>query len=88
MPRSTYKPKTFVARFKAAYAWNRTCDGAGLIASATSAWRIARIPPPLPARFDGHCISTEELLALTALLDEHPDWWEYPCACATCRSYG
>lgn len=32
-------------------------------------------------------VSTEELWKLTEALDEHPDGWEHPCMCATCRSY-
>ena len=32
-------------------------------------------------------IPENELLALTARLDEHPEGWEHPCMCATCRSY-
>lgn len=34
-----------------------------------------------------HEIATRDLLAITALLDEHPEWWDYPCFCASCRSY-
>ncbi len=32
-------------------------------------------------------IPTRDLLAITSLLDCHPEWWEYPCFCAECRSY-
>jgi len=36
----------------------------------------------------GHYVLLErDLLALTALLDEHPEWWDHPCMCAECRSY-
>lgn len=43
------------------------------------------------AKLTGHdpawtCVDTEELLNLTAELDEHPPSWDYPCACAECRS--
>jgi len=34
-----------------------------------------------------HSVPENELLALTARLDEHPEGWEHPCMCATCRSY-
>ena len=34
-----------------------------------------------------HRVPENELLALTARLDEHPEGWEYPCMCASCRSY-
>ncbi len=34
-----------------------------------------------------HTIPENELLALTARLDEHPEGWEHPCMCAECRSY-
>lgn len=34
-----------------------------------------------------HSIPENELLALTARLDEHPEGWEWPCMCAVCRSY-
>ena len=34
-----------------------------------------------------HQVPENELLALTARLDEHPEGWEHPCMCATCRSY-
>jgi hypothetical protein len=29
----------------------------------------------------------DELVALTTPLDEHPDNWDGPCNCGTCRSY-
>jgi hypothetical protein len=29
-------------------------------------------------------VSDAELFTLTALLDEHPDDWKHPCACAEC----
>lgn len=32
-------------------------------------------------------ITAGDLMALTVVLDEHPDWWEHPCWCAVCRSY-
>lgn len=32
-------------------------------------------------------VTTEELWKLTEPLDEHPDGWEHPCMCASCRSY-
>ena len=32
-------------------------------------------------------VSCDELLHITEGLDEHPNNWDYPCACATCRSY-
>ncbi len=31
-------------------------------------------------------IPTRDLLAITSLLDCHPEWWDYPCFCAECRS--
>jgi hypothetical protein len=34
-----------------------------------------------------HSIREQELLALTALLDSHPEWWEWPCMCGECREY-
>lgn len=34
-----------------------------------------------------HAIPENELLALTARLDEHPEGWDHPCMCAECRSY-
>ncbi len=33
-------------------------------------------------------ITNDELYAITKNLDEHPDGWDHPCMCATCRSYG
>lgn len=27
------------------------------------------------------------MCGLTEGLDEHPDWWEHPCFCNSCRSY-
>lgn len=39
-------------------------------------------------RYDINLVTNEELWELTAPLDEHPDTWEHPCLCATCRSYG
>lgn len=32
-------------------------------------------------------LTHEELWKLTEALDEHPDGWDHPCMCATCRSY-
>lgn len=32
-------------------------------------------------------VTSEELEKLTEQLDEHPDGWDHPCMCATCRSY-
>lgn len=32
-------------------------------------------------------VTDDELHALTEKLDEHPDGWDHPCMCATCRSY-
>ena len=34
-----------------------------------------------------HAIPTRDLLAITSLLQSHPEWWDYPCFCADCRSY-
>lgn len=34
-----------------------------------------------------HNVPENELLALTARLDEHPEGWDHPCMCAECRSY-
>lgn len=34
-----------------------------------------------------HSVPENELLALTARLNEHPEGWEHPCMCAECRSY-
>jgi len=28
-----------------------------------------------------------DLLAITSLLVKCPEWWDYPCMCAECRSY-
>lgn len=33
-------------------------------------------------------VTDEELWQITEPLDEHPDGWDKPCMCATCRSYG
>lgn len=33
-------------------------------------------------------VTDDELFLITKDLDEHPDEWEHPCMCATCRSYG
>ena len=33
-------------------------------------------------------VTDEELMRITEPLDEHPDNWDHPCMCATCRSYG
>jgi len=44
----------------------------------------------LHAEEEGHEtqeIPTRDLLAITSLLTVHPDWWEWPCFCAECRSY-
>lgn len=32
-------------------------------------------------------VTDEELWTITEPLDEHPDGWEHPCMCASCRSY-
>jgi len=32
-------------------------------------------------------VTYDELMLVTAPLDEHPDDWHHPCMCATCRSY-
>jgi hypothetical protein len=32
-------------------------------------------------------VTDEELMELTAPLDEHWEGWHHPCACALCRSY-
>jgi len=32
-------------------------------------------------------VTDDELIELTIPLDEHPDNWEHPCMCASCRSY-
>ena len=32
-------------------------------------------------------VSTRDLLAITSLLQAHPEWWDYPCFCAECRCY-
>lgn len=32
-------------------------------------------------------VTERELAALTVPMEEHPDWWEHLCFCATCRSY-
>jgi hypothetical protein len=34
-----------------------------------------------------HAVPEKELLALTALLRECPEWWEWPCMCESCRSH-
>lgn len=33
-------------------------------------------------------VTDDELMRVTEPLDEHPEDWEHPCMCATCRSYG
>lgn len=38
-------------------------------------------------RHDINLVTNDELWTLTEALDEHPDGWEHPCMCATCRSY-
>ena len=35
-----------------------------------------------------YTLPEKDLVALTALMDEHPEWWDHPCLCAECRSYG
>jgi hypothetical protein len=32
-------------------------------------------------------VTDEELMRITETLDEHPEDWDHPCMCATCRSY-
>lgn len=39
-------------------------------------------------RTGAYAIPECDLIALTALLDEHPEWWEHPCLCAECRTHG
>ena len=34
-----------------------------------------------------YTLAERDLLALTAVLPEHPEWWEHPCMCAECRRY-
>lgn len=34
-----------------------------------------------------YIVTCDELCALTEGLAEHPDGWDGPCHCATCRSY-
>lgn len=39
---------------------------------------------------EGHetvAMPARDLLAITSLLDAHPEWWDYPCFCAECRSH-
>ena len=36
---------------------------------------------------DTYILTAAELIEVTRPLDEHPDEWDYPCLCATCRSY-
>ena len=43
-------------------------------------------PPPAAVQ-ERWSIPTDELLKLTEALDEHPEGWDWPCACAFCRSY-
>lgn len=31
-------------------------------------------------------VTDEELINLTARLDDHPEGWNHPCMCADCRS--
>lgn len=35
-----------------------------------------------------YTLAERDLLAITSLLDTHPMWWDHPCMCADCRSYG
>lgn len=32
-------------------------------------------------------VTDEELMRITEPLEEHPEGWDHPCMCATCRSY-
>ena len=41
----------------------------------------------LPGKTEVVTTSAEALMALTEKLTEHPEGWEGPCWCATCRSY-
>lgn len=41
----------------------------------------------LVQRADHYIVTMDELLAVTEGLDEHPESWDFPCHCATCRSY-
>lgn len=34
-----------------------------------------------------HAVPENELLALTARFDTHPEGWGWPCMCGDCRSY-
>jgi hypothetical protein len=34
-----------------------------------------------------YIVTCDELCKLTEGLEEHPDFWDGPCYCATCRSY-
>lgn len=35
-----------------------------------------------------YTLPERDLVAMTVLLDEHPEWWDHPCLCAECRTHG
>jgi len=35
-----------------------------------------------------HTILTGRMCEVTRHLDSHPEWWDLPCECKSCQSYG
>lgn len=50
-----------------------------MIVRVQRAWRVQKR--------DHYIVTGDELIAITEGLDEHPDGWDFPCHCASCRSY-
>lgn len=44
--------------------------------------------PPIQVTKEHWVVSTDDLLKITEALDEHPEGWEWPCACKECLSHG
>lgn len=51
----------------------------------TARMRVSRALRVQRAGF--YIVTCDELLKITEGLDEHPNGWDFPCHCASCRSY-
>lgn len=54
---------------------------------ATYIARLEKTVTELEPMAKSYAALESDVLKLTATWDEHPDWWEQACDCASCRSY-